>query len=119
MSEIGRDDYLDMMLARWRKVTAQIKELESQREKLAELILAEPDMVTGTKRSGVQVLTQHRFSPNKAKEVLTQEDYDAICEQVPSARKAESLLDPEVFEMLKVRSGRRFLRTAAEETPAP
>jgi hypothetical protein len=104
--------YLDMLIARYVKVVHEVKALEAQRDRLAELILAESDMPTGAKRSGVVVMRQRRFSATRARERLTTEDYEAICERVPSAKLAEKVLEPELFDELKVASGKRFLRLA-------
>jgi len=111
MTDSGsRDLYLDMLIARWIKVAHEIKTLERQRDELAKLILAEQEMVAGTRRGGVAVVRQTRFSATRAKEFLDPEDYEAICERVPSIKRAEKVLDPEVLEKLRVPSGKRFLR---------
>ena len=108
------DDYLERMIARWIDLGGQIKVLENQRQTLADIILAEPDMVAGARRSGITVIRQRRFSATKAKEILTPEDFDAICEMVPNVKRAEQLLDPEVLDALRIPSGKKFLRVVTE-----
>ena len=114
MMDDGRSAYLDMLIARWVKLTKEYRKIEEQRRELAEMILGEPDMIDGTHRGGVVVVHARRFNAARAKEVLSPEDFDRICEWVPSAKRAEKELDPEVLELVKVQRRSRFLMLGTE-----
>jgi hypothetical protein len=103
-------DYRDELIARWRSKHDELITINRQLDALGELILAE--MQDGEKRGGVLVVAPRRFSPRLAKEVLTAEDFDRICEQKPSAAKAARLLGDDVVELCRESSGTRFLRVS-------
>jgi hypothetical protein len=101
----------DILIARWRAKNTARKSIDAELDALAELIMLELD--DGEKRGGVQCIAQRRFSATLAKEMLTSADYDRICEQKPSAAKAERLLGTEIVDMCR-EPGPRFLRRADE-----
>jgi hypothetical protein len=102
---------IDALLDRWRTLHETRAHIDKQLDALAELIKL--DMKDGEKRRGVVLVQTRRFSATLAKQMLTAEDFDRICEQKPSASKAARLLGDEIVDMCR-EPGPRFLRRADE-----
>ena len=104
-------DYPDELISRWRKLHADRKHIDRQLDALADLIL--PMLDDGERRSGVLVVAPvRRFSAQRAKEILTADDYDRICVQTPSATKLREQFGDEIAELCKETSGKRSLRVS-------
>jgi hypothetical protein len=106
-------EYVDELISRWCRLHDQRKQLDAQLDALAELIT--PELHDGQRRSGVVAVAPKRFSARLAKERLTAEDYDRICEQRPSASKAERLLGSDIADLCREQSGSRHLRRSDDD----
>lgn len=105
-------DHVDALITLWSKLYDERKQIEHKLDALAELIT--PELGAGERRGGVLVVAQRRFSARLAKETLSAEDFDRICEQKPSVAKAQRLLGDDVVELLR-EDGPRFLRRADDD----
>lgn len=115
MSDVEAEQhYIDMLLGRWRKISEEIRSLEEQRTTLSELILARPEMRSGVRRCGVRVVRTVAFSAKRARNILTDADYDAICETKPTARLAKEHLPDEVYQLLRVELPKKHLRMSSD-----
>lgn len=104
-------EYTDELISRYRKLHADRKMLDRQLDALADLIL--PELDDGERRSGVLVVgAVRKFSAQRAKEILTADDYDRICTQTPSAAKLREQFGDDVVELCRETSGKRSLRVS-------
>jgi hypothetical protein len=94
MSDVER--LIDM----WRDAKDEAKRTAVKIAALEELILAEKQ--PGDTRFGVAVVEGHKLDVSLAKDRLTPEDYDRVCERVPSARKIRELLGDDVLALVQV-----------------
>lgn len=99
---------LERWIDLWREEKAEAKERAARIAALEERILTEKR--PGDTRFGVTVVEGHRLDRDRAKEVLTNPgDYDAICDQVPSAQKIRDRLGEDVLALCQV-STKPYLR---------
>lgn len=91
---------LERWIDGWRALGRDIENLEAKRAALAELILL--DLKPGDRALGVLVVEGRKLDRDKAKDVILPADYDAICDQVPSARKIRERLGEDVLALVQV-----------------
>jgi hypothetical protein len=103
-----------VLIKEWIKLGEAVRDLQAERGDLAELIAE--GLEPGEKielEPGVGVRLQapaRRFNPDIARELLSNEEFYSICEEVPSVKLARRMLPGELVDMCSPAIGRPSLR---------